>query len=73
MKDLSILSLTLAELRTVTFLMKPNKELKHFEPDPDTVTFLMKALKKLKHSEPDTDRAPHGHFLNEIDLETLAF
>ena len=52
---------------TDAFLMKPNKELKHLEPDPDTVTFLMKSIKKLKHSEPDTDRAPHGHFLNEID------
>ena len=46
--------------------MKPNKELKHFEPDPDTVILLMKSIKELKHSERDTDRAPHGHFLNEI-------
>ena len=53
--------------------MKPNEELKHFEPDPDTVIFLMKSIEKLKHTEPDIDRAPHGHFLNEIYQETEAF
>ena len=47
--------LTLAELHADTFLMKPNKELQHSEPDPDTVTFLMKANKELQHSEPDPD------------------
>ena len=46
--------------------MKLNEELKHFEPDPDTVIFLMKSIKDLKHSERDIDKAPHGHFLNEI-------
>ena len=53
--------------------MKPHKELRHSEPDPDTVTFLMKAIEILKQSEPDTGRAPHDHFLNEIDEETEAF
>ena len=62
----------MAELRTDTFLMKPNKELQHSEPDPDTVTFLMKAIKKLKQSEPDTGRTPHGHFLNEGYWDTEA-
>ena len=56
--------LTLAELHTDTFLMKPNKELEHSDADTDTVISSMKSIKELTQSELTLGRAPHGHFLN---------